>query len=115
MALEGRSVPFKKSVRSCTFASRWAITGARRSLNFLKVKMRGHDRGLAHQQAKAAHKWGDLKKCADQANKALMHMKQRELHTLIAQLKARAEMHPAPKKTPSNIFTVFLRRPVCPY
>ncbi|MEX6665581.1 hypothetical protein EC919_113101 [Pseudomonas graminis] len=30
-----------------------------------------------HQQAKAAHESGDFKKCADQANKALAHMKQK--------------------------------------
>lgn len=28
-----------------------------------------------HQQAKEAHQSGDFKKCADQANKALSHMK----------------------------------------
>jgi len=30
-----------------------------------------------HQQAKEAHESGDYKKCADQANKALMHLKQK--------------------------------------
>lgn len=30
-----------------------------------------------HQQAKAAHESGDFKKCADQANKALTHLKQK--------------------------------------
>jgi hypothetical protein len=30
-----------------------------------------------HQQAKAAHEPGDFKKCADQANKALAHVKQK--------------------------------------
>lgn len=30
-----------------------------------------------HQQAKAAHKSGDYKKCADQADKALSHLKQK--------------------------------------
>lgn len=31
-----------------------------------------------HQQAKEAHKSGDFKKCSDQANKALAHMKQKQ-------------------------------------
>jgi hypothetical protein len=31
-----------------------------------------------HQQAKEAHESGDYKKCADQANKALTHMKQKQ-------------------------------------
>lgn len=30
-----------------------------------------------HQQAKEAHESGDYKKCADQANKALTHLKQK--------------------------------------